>query len=353
MFFGKFYFQLFIIGIFVFLSAYVKSEPFILVSVDADISSYKDYYGESALEYSQSVMCPLSGLRDAMSDEQMVQIVADQNVFHSIEGNDVVRLQKGVGFYWIFNPLRTKIHNTYEDFYRISQLDFALNIATYPAEVLENTCSDASTIIKVPMIEGGQNNFGNFDAQLLEEQLSTSETLGVQREISGVFGEYLTVEGRAPRHFELRENQNGDMVVCEVSRFSLEERMNLYCEDNSNEKCRKQMPPLCSDWDERASEFALTRNVCSSVEDFEKIFAGFLLRNKTMKGFCPDDCSYYVQMFQKLHREGENNCVESHTIVHCGPKKREARYNLNIKVVDNFCEDYNVMCIPVPQVAVQ
>ena len=123
--------------------------------------------------------------------------------------------------------------------------------------------------------------------------------------------------------------------------------MDLYCGDNDEDECKKEMPPLCSDWDESNAQFAGRRKSCSTLDAFEKVSADFLLHNMTMNSFCrPGDCSYYMQLLQRVRKDKEGHCVENHAIVHCGPRKTEAKYNLNIKVVDDFCEDFDVMCVP-------
>lgn len=351
MFFSKFCFwiRLFIICFVVSLSVYVyaQPEPCVFVPVKPISSCEADSDGNSISEQMKSVVCPFPSLRSAMADERMAQIIAGKNVFQTIESNDVVRLQKGVGLYVALNPLRRKINKTYEDFYKIAQVDFTLNIATYPAETKKGTCTNHSTIIKNVLPEDEQEK---LQEHLNEQQeLGSSETLGVKRKLDGVFGDYATVEGKSPRHFELRRssNEKKDIFICEASKNSLNERMDLYCGDSDRDECKQQMPPLCSEWDEKEAQNSKRKNTCAALSEFEQVSGEFFLHNVTMNQFCPEDCSYYVQLLQRVRKDKDGGyCTESHAIVHCGPKKTEAKYNLNIKVVDDFCEDFNVMCVP-------
>ena len=361
MFFGKFsfYSRFLFIGIFVLLPILAKAESCIFIPVDPNMELCPimgtGYNGDSISKQLQDMVCPFLSLREAMADERMAQIIAGKNVFQTIESNDVVRLEEGVGGYVVLNPLKKKINKTYKDFYEVAQADFTLNVTTYPADVQTGTCTNHSTIIKRPISENAQKNLEKIEPILLEEgQLQdTSETLGVKREVSGVFGNYETVEGKTPRHFELRKGQDEKIIICEVSKNSLQERVALYCGDSNEDqdKCEGQMPPLCSDWDENNAEFAGRKHSCATLDAFEKVSGNFLRHNMTMQQFCPDDCSYYMQLLQRVRKRGDEQCTESRAIIHCGPKKTKRDYNLNIKVVDDFCEDFNVMCVPTNQVS--
>ncbi len=341
--------RLFLVWFFLLLPAYAEesSKPCVFVPVSDVKSCETDNYGSSISEQMKNIICPFPNLREAMADERMAQIIAGKNVFQSIESNDVVRLEKGVGLYVALNPLKKKINNTYKSFYETAQMDFTLNIATYPAEIQKGTCANHSTIIKRPASKEESKKLEELETLLEEvQEQDTVETLGVKRDISGVFGDYLTVQGKTPRRFELRKNHNGEVLICEAVKSSLKERMSLYCESGDKDKCRGHLPPLCSEWDEDHAQESIRKNICASLSSFEKVSGEFFLNNMTMKNFCPEDCSYYVQLLQRVRKDGEEYCAESHAIVHCGPKKTEAKYNLNIKVVDDFCEDFNVMCVP-------
>ncbi|MDE0151106.1 MAG: hypothetical protein OXK80_01240 [Bdellovibrionales bacterium] len=345
--------QVLLAGVFVLLPFYVHSQPCVFVPVEEINSCEVDEYGNSISEQIQGMVCPFPTLREAMADERMAQIIAGRNVFQTIESNDVVRLKEGVGAVIAFNPLKNKINETYRDFYKVAQTDFTLNIATYPADIKKGTCLDHSTIIKRPASADAKEDLEK-EVLLDEEQVqSTSDTLGVEREVDGIFGDYVAVEGKSPRHFELRKGQDGKVIICEASKKSLSERMDLYCGgDHNDDKCEDEMPPLCSEWDENNAQFAGRKHSCSTLDAFENESADFLLNNMTMNNFClPGKCSYYMQLLQRVRKDGEEHCVENHAIVHCGPRKKERKYNLNIKVVDDFCEDFNIMCVPPDQVA--
>ena len=341
-------FQFLAVG-FLLLPVHAREEPCTFVPVPAVNSCEDNDDANSVLNQMKDMICPFPDLREAMADERMAQVIAGNNVFQTIESNDVVRLKEGVGLYVALNPLKKKINNTYKTFHSAVQGDFTLNITTYPAEVRKGTCADHSTITKQAASQEEPKKLEELET-LLEEvkRQDTEETLGVQRDISGVFGDYLTVKGRDPRRFELRKNQKGDILICEAVKISLEERVNLYCKDSDLERCRKQMPPLCSEWDQQNSQESVRNKVCTSLSAFEKVSGEFFMNNMTMNNFCPEDCSYYVQLLQRVRKEEKGHCAESHAIVHCGPKKTEAKYNLNIKVVDDFCEDFGVMCAPSP-----
>ena len=341
MFSSEFSFRFLLISM--LLPIFAKSEPYIFIPRGADVNSCELNGYAEGISGRTGASCPFSNLHEVMADEEMAQVIADKNVFQTIERNDVVRLRRDIGLYWFLNPLRRAVNNTYKSFYETVQRDFALNITTYPSEIREGTCADHSTIVKAPIYEHAPLS---LQALFVEgQEQSTLETLGVERRLSDVFGNYLAVEGRDPRHFEMRKDQSGDIVICEASTKSLEERMDLHCGGGSNE-CESQMPPLCSEWDEAHSQILGRGDMCADLNAFEKASWRFLLYNKTMKRFCPGDCSYYIQLLQRVHEGADERCAETHAIVHCGPKKVKATYNLNIKVVDNFCEDFNVMCTP-------
>ena len=348
MFYDELFFRLqfFIVVLFMLFPIYAEesSKPCVFVPIEPDNSCETEDYGGSISEQMKSAVCPFPNLREAMANERMAQIIAGNNVFQTIESNDVIRLKKSAGLYVALNPLKKKINKTYKDFYKITQVDFTLNITTYPADIREGTCVNHSTIVKKPLPENEQEKLKTLLEE--EQEKQTSETLGVKREMSDVFGDYETVEGKVPRHFELRKNQNGDILICEAVGTSLEERLSLYCSDDDTTDCEKQMPPLCSEWDKENSQYS--KNTCAPLSAFEKVSGEFFLKNMTMNHFCPDDCSYYIQLLQRVRKskDKDGHCTENHAIVHCGPKKTEAKYNLNIKVVDDFCEDFNVMCVP-------
>lgn len=348
----SFYAHILLTGVFVLLPFYVHSKPCVFVPVEEINSCEADEYGNSISGQMQEMVCPFPTLKEAMADERMAEIIAGRNVFQTIESNDVVRLKEGVGAVIAFNPLKNKINETYRDFYKVAQTDFTLNIATYPADIKKGTCLDHSTIIKSPTSADAKED-SEKEVLLDEEQVqSTSDTLGVEREVDGVFGDYAAVEGKQARHFELRKGQDGKIIICEASKKSLTERMDLYCAgDHNDDKCEEAMPSLCSDWDENNAQFAGRKHSCSTLDAFENESSDFLLHNTTMNNFCPGQCSYYIQLLQRVRKEGEEHCVENHAIIHCGPRKKERKYNLNIKVVDDFCEDFNIMCVPASQLA--
>ena len=349
----KFYsYYIFFIGfLIVGWSVQVQSESCVFVPINTDMNTCEeDEDSNDIAKQMQDIVCPFPSLKEAMADERMAQIIAGNNVFSTIESNDVVRLKKGVGLYVALNPLKTKINKTYKNFYKVAQADFTLNITTYPAETQEGTCANHSTIIKKSTPKEEQESLEELETLLTEDLEQRTETLGVKREISGVFGDYSTVDKIDPRHFELRKNQDGDIFICEASKISLKERVSLYCGNSNNDECKGQMPPLCLEWDQENSQASTRQNICSSLSAFEKVSGDFFMNNMTMNEFCPEDCSYYVQLLQRVRKEEDGHCAESHAIVHCGPRKTEAKYNLNIKVVDDFCEDFNVMCVPPTQV---
>ena len=104
----SFYYRFLFVGVFVLLPLYIKSEPCVFIPIDVVDSCEPDDYGKSISEQMQSVVCPFPTLREAMADERMAQIIAGKNVFQTIESNDVVRLQKGVGLFVALNPLKQK-----------------------------------------------------------------------------------------------------------------------------------------------------------------------------------------------------------------------------------------------------
>ena len=284
----------------------------------------------------RNTICPFPTLREAMAHDRMKEIIAGRNVFQTLESNDVVRLQKGVGLAVALNPLKAKIQNTHKKFLNINKEDYTINIATYPAETQLNTCLNNSTIIKQSLDPKQHEKL----IQLVDEEdlvEDTSDTLGVKKEISAVFGSYQAV--KPARLFEVR-NSNESTILCESSGLSLKEKKKLYC-NKTSEDC--QLPPSCQDL--YKSQNVKAQNACISLNQFQSLSSNFLLNNPSMQAFCPDDCSYYIQLLQRVRNTDKGaHCAENYAMVHCGPKKTEAKYNLNIKVVDDFCKDFKTTC---------
>ena len=272
-----------------------------------------------------------------MADVRMAQIIAGNNSFQTLASNDVVRLRRGMGGIVIFNPLERKINEIYETFNQTTNSEYTLNISVYPARVKQNTCQEHRTITTTSQPSSW---FQTVKSILLDEAdlEDTTDTLGVQREVEGIFDSYAPVEGRKPLHFELRQDEQGDIVLCENEQIP--NRFESYC--GEDEQCIEQIPPLCSSF-ETSQE-----NACVSLEAL-KDTAIDTLRNsqQAMSKFCPSECSYYVQTLQKVRQsEDGQHCIENYAIVHCGPKAKKLKYNLNVKVIDDFCEDFNVQCLP-------
>lgn len=277
-------------------------------------------------------VCSVSGLQEAMAGGRMAEVIAGSNVFQTLASNDVVRMRRSVGGIMFFNPLKSKIMSTYKNFNENVQDSYTLHFTVYPAHVKSDTCQEHRTITPQPVedVYSGASSAMGF----------SGDTLGVSREVDQIFNSYVVDEGRKPRHFSFRKDQSGYLVVCEHEQVP--NREEFYCQ--GNEECQKQMPPLCSEFDQREG------GVCASLDDIKDTTVDAVRKSQmALKGFCPSDCSYYVQVLQRVYPRGgglKEMCAENYVIAHCGPKMRSLTYNLNIKVVNDFCEDFNVICAP-------
>ena len=315
----------------------VHSKPCDLVQLQTETDHCEDPLAE--FEKLKDIVCPFPDLRSAMNNERMAQIIAGNNSFQTLATNDVIRLQRGMGGIVVFNPLKKKITQTYKRFNQITKSEYTLNLTVYPAKVDHNTCKEHRTITKTSI-----NNtwLETLRTVLLDEEIleNTTDTLGVQREIDGIFGSYVPVKDRKPLHFELRQDSKGRAFICENPQIP--NRIEFYC--GEDQECIQQMPPLCSSVDTKNKQ----KNACVSLDTLKDTTIGTLKKSqKMMKSFCPSGCSYYVQTLQTIKQlTGDQYCIENYAIVHCGPQKKQLTYNLNVKVIDDFCEDFNVHCLP-------
>ena len=286
----------------------------------------------------KNMVCPFSEMREAMAHKQMAQVIAGHDVFQTLHSNDVIRMQRGTGGKVIFNPLKDKIVDTHKTFRKLSH--YTLNVATYPIEATPGTCAEHSTITQV---ESNNNTEGQAEGQAQRNVFNISDgssTLSVDKEIDPIFTSYIPIEDKKPFYFEVRQDADEKMILCENDTVASRQRALDYCGDNK--KCSENRPPPCSSFSTDEPQ----KNTCISLDEFEDLLKKFLWDSHRHGIICPTTCSYYTQTLQKVQRKGRRNiCAENYLIIHCGPKKTSETYNLNIKVVDDFCDNYNVTCL--------
>ena len=274
----------------------------------------------------QSIACATPDLRKAVEKDNLLKKVSDMNFFTVLEPNDVVRSVENLSFF--DRSLKSKIEDTHEEYQDAGRESYTLHITSYPSKVKKSSCSRHKTI--------------DFD--------SSRKT---------PYPDYQVIPGKTPRFFETRRDNKGDFIVCEKTDIPYKKRLPLYCGKkvtkckSSNrtqdcsardkyKECKKELPLSCSFVDKKGGVVP-SQDVCLELDDFTDLSQDLLLSNNSLeKEYCPEDCSYYTQTIQRSYQDKDQDeyCTDSYLAVHCGPKKEEGKYNLNIKEVKNLCSDF-------------
>lgn len=299
---------------------------------DPDVSDIKE------------ISCAITDLWMAMANENLSKVIANSNFFIEYQEGDIVRTET------VALQLENEITNTHQQYQmeNNAKTDYTFSVTTYPAEVKEGTCRGNSTIQKREL---------SNTSQLVQESDSQVSAAQTANGYPPVFADYSPIEGKEPRYFQLRKKQNGKLVICEKSALSHSERISLFCGDD--QKCVESLPASCDQLDQgqdNTSACVFMDETKSVIKDFLGAKVGARTNISMEYKFCPEDCSFYTQTLQKMRKiEGTDQyCTENYLIVHCGSKAdspplitggiMRRKFNLNIREVDDFCEDFNVVC---------
>ena len=281
----------------------------------------------------QSIACATSDLREAVEKDDLLNKVSDMNFFTTLEPNDVVRSVETLSFW--NRSLKSKIEDTHEEYQDADRKIYTLHITAYPAQVKKGSCSQQKTI--------------DFDSSI-------------------PYPDYQVVSGKKPRAFEMRYYKD-EFIICEKTDIPYKKRLPLYCGKKVTEckwdassgagmdcsakmaykECKRELPISC-DYVDKKGGVVPNQNMCLELDDFTDLSQDFLLSNDSLeKEYCPEDCSYYTQTLQRVYQDKEDEddyCTDSYLAVHCGPKKEEGEYNLNIKELKNLCTDFDIPGCP-------
>ena len=204
--------------------------------------------------------------------------------------------------------------------------------AVDPSKIKKGTCKDNKTI--------------DFNPANSAEDLS--------------YHEYSAIEEKKPRYFQLARYK-GKYVTCEKTKIPYKVRLKKFCgkticdrgepstkqcvSESNYRKCRSKLPPSCDLVAQRNKEINSDPDVCVSLVRFKEASKKLLLSNPSLLlKYCPDDCSYYTQVVQRVYKKGIKGkyCSDNYLIVHCGPKRDGSTYNLNIKEIKDICSDLSI-----------
>lgn len=277
----------------------------------------------------QAIACATSDLRQAVERDNLLNKVSSMNFFATLEPNDVVRSVENLSF---FNrSLKRKIEDTHEKYQDAGRDSYTFHITAYPSKVENGTCSRRKTIDFNPSVP---------------------------------YPDYQVVPGRKPRSFEIRYYDD-EFIVCEKTDIPYKRRLPLYCgkevtrckhdgasvdcsAKNAYRECKKELPLSC-DYVDKKGGVVPSQDTCLELDDFTDLSEDLLLSNNSLeKEYCPKDCSYYTQTLQRVYQDKDQDeyCTDSYLAVHCGPKKEEGEYNLNVKEVKNLCTDFDIPGCP-------
>ena len=303
------------------------------------LSAYECQQEDPTVSDIKEMSCAITDLWMAMANEQLSKVIANSDFFVEYQEGDIVRTEQ------LALRLEKAIANTHQQYQmeNSSKRDYTFSVTTYPAEVKEGTCRGSSTIQK--------RELSKDTRQLVQASNTQASTAQATSQRSQVFADYSPIEGKEPRYFQLRKKEDGKLVVCEKSTLSHSEKISLFCGDD--QKCINSLPASCDQLDQgknsATSACVLPNQTKPIIQDFlgAKLSGG---PNLSLEhNFCPEDCSFYTQTLQKVHKiEGTDQyCTENYLIIHCGAKADgtiRRTFNLNIREVDDFCEDFNVIC---------
>ncbi len=318
------YISIFLFCSVVFLPAYVLAAN---MCVGTDNNLMKDI---------KRIACATSDLQEAVQKDDLLKKLANINFFASNDDpKDIVR---GVEVLTATNQaLKDRVTDFHEEQIDSGKMPYTVSVTAYPSEVKRGSCAKKYKTIDV-----------------------VSDSM-----------DYRAIEGKTPRSFEVRyDPKEEEFFMCENTNLSRSQRERTYCvnvkackracigmdEDSCKDDCNRAFRECkgallvsCSSADKKGAVTADKANEeCLSLDDYsdlsKELFLGdgwFSHSNPALEQNCPAGCSYYTQTVQRVFEKDEDACSDNYVIVHCGPKKKESEYNLNIREVNNLCTDFN------------
>ncbi len=275
----------------------------------------------------RDIACVDADLRTAMQRDDLLRKISNTNVFASLQSNDVIRSVKTMSF---FNrDLTNSIEDKHTEYQEAGRDNYTLQVTSYPAVVEENSCKKNKTI--------------DFKAISIDDSV---ERVSDKEDVFEIYADYSTTD-KSPRTFQVRAHK-GKLILCEYTNMSYDERLIAYCGKRSNSECERDLKkiPSCLAVDQQAN--TSSENLCVSLDDFSDLSKDLLMDNSSLEDkYCPDGCSYYTQTIQGVYKKSgtqDEYCSDNYLIVHCGPKKDESDYNLNIREITNICTDFYDVC---------
>ena len=280
----------------------------------------------------QNIACATEDLQTAVQKDDLLKKVANINFFASdSDPRDIVR---GVEVLSAGNKaLKDKITDFHEARIDSGKMPYTVSITAYPSQVEKGSCAKKYKTIDV---------------------------------VSGSTG-YKAIKGKTPRSFEIRYNPAKEgFFMCENTNLPYQERVRAYCINprtckkacgGANEDCKEDCNDHFKDCKDALfvschisdKKGAVTADkACLSLDDYDdlskELFLGsgwFSFSNPALEQNCPDGCSYYTQTIQRVFEKDDDACSDNYVIVHCGPKKKVSKYNLNIREIKNLCTDFD------------
>ncbi len=289
--------------------------------------------GESSLiQEMRGIACLNFDLRKAVQQDSLLKRVSNANVFGNLLPNDIVRSEETLSFW--SRSLVKRIEEANTKYQEQGRERYTLNITSYPSRIKPGTCEKHKSI----------------DVRPVARTLTASATSAVTGSANVVELPSVYVPlpaGRPPRFFQVRKHK-GRFVMCESTKIPYKKRLALYCgspteESEKYQKCKTDITPSCSELDKKGA-LKSDQKTCISLDDFSNLSQDLLMSNTALEWKnCPAGCSYYTQTLQDMYQQKADKgdyCTDSYLIVHCGPKKQEGKYNLNIREVKNLCSDF-------------
>ena len=274
----------------------------------------------------RDITCVHADLRTAVQRDDLLRKVSAINVFDSLHSNDIVRSVKTLS---LFNrSLTDRISDTHEEYQDSGRNNYTVSITSYPAQVKKNSCQKHKTI----------------DFEPSSSDRSQKTAIKNNQNVHAIYADYAVITGKIARSFQTRK-QSGKLILCENTTLSYEKRLRIYCGQSPNSRCKKDLNkiPSCADIDRKKTKNHPGQSLCVTLDNFSDLSKDLLMKNTALESrYCPSDCSYYTQTIQGVYKKGEKKyCSDNYLIVHCGPKKDESDYNLNIREIKNICSDFS------------
>ena len=279
----------------------------------------------------RSIACLNFDIRRAVQKDNLLKRMGNADVFGDLLPHDVVRSEETLGFW--SQSLVKRVEETNEKYQEQGRERYTLSITSYPSRIKPGTCAKHKSIDVQP-IAGTQ-------------LASASAVTGSKSAVKIPMAYVPLPENRKPRYFQARILK-GRLIMCESTNIDYNERLTLYCgdpeESDKYQECKKDLTPSCADLEAKGA-LKSDEKACISLDDFSDLSSDLMMSNTALEWKnCPDGCSYYTQTLQDVYQKKDSKgkyCADSYLIVHCGPKKRESKYNLNIREVKNLCSDFN------------